>query len=424
MPGQPTTDNRQRREAAIIAIGSEMLGPTRVDTNSLKIAATLEDFSIGVVRKSVVGDRVDDLVDEIRYCLAHADLLIVTGGLGPTEDDLTREALAIALGLEMEIDDSIVKRIEARFAARGWKMPEVNKRQARVFRGQTTLENERGTAPGFHLQVEGKHVWIFPGVPHELEWMLETYLRPWLQTERGGKARLRRVLKIAGMSESGVEEKLKPYYEAHGHEPLTILASGGQIEVHLQADDTDSDAKQAIAVREREIVDIFGSKIFGFDADTLEGVIGRMLVERRATVSVAESCTGGLLSSRITDVAGSSNYFLGGAVCYTADSKMFLAGVDPALIQQHGEVSEPVSIDLAKGIRRRFHTTYGIGVTGIAGPGGGSETKPVGTVHIAVADAQQVEHRKLFWPVTRSLFKWFATQSALDLLRLFLLRNG
>ena len=403
--------------AAIIAIGSEMLGPTRVDTNSLKITAALEDFAVEVTRKSVVGDRLRDLVDEIRYCTERSDIVITTGGLGPTEDDLTREALVEAFGLKTEVDQSIIDRIEKRFAARGWKMPEVNKRQATVFVGQTTLKNERGTAPGFFLTSKGKNIWVFPGVPHELEWMIETYLTPWLQQKVGARRRHRRVLKIVGLTESGVEEKLKPFYEAHDHEPLTILASGAQIEIHLVADDP-----SLIAEREKELLAIFGAKIYGFDSDTLEGVIGRMLIERSATVSVAESCTGGLLSSRITDVPGSSNYFLGGAVAYTADAKMFLAGVDPALIQQFGEVSEQVAVDLAKGVRRRFHTTYGIGVTGIAGPGGGSEAKPVGTVHIAVADMNRYEHRKLFWPMTRSMFKWFATQSALDLLRLTMLR--
>jgi nicotinamide-nucleotide amidase len=321
------------------------------------------------------------------------------------------------------VDTSIIEWIESRFAARGWKMPEVNKRQANVFRGQTTLRNERGTAPGFQLQVEGKDLWVFPGVPHELEWMLENYLTPWLQQKCRARARYRRVLKIAGLTESGVEEKLEPYYERHDHEPLTILASGAQIEIHLQAEGNETEAKAAIAAREKELLEIFGEKVYGFDSDSLEAVIGRMLMERRATVSVAESCTGGLLSSRFTDVPGSSNYFLGGAVCYSAEAKMFLVGVDPALMQQFGEVSEQVAVDLAKGVRRRFHTTFGIGVTGIAGPGGGTEAKPVGTLHIAVADFNRYEHRKLFWPMTRSMFKWFATQSALDLLRLTMLRG-
>jgi len=420
---QPSNPATVSATASIIAIGSEMLGPSRVDTNSLKITAALEDFGVAVVRKSVVGDRLRDLVDEIRYCVEHADIVVTTGGLGPTEDDLTREALAETFDLQMEIDQSLIDRIEKRFAARGWKMPEVNKRQANVFVGQTTLKNERGTAPGFFLTSKGKNIWVFPGVPHELEWMLEAYFTPWLQQKVGQRARYRRVLKVVGLTESGVEEKLKPYYDAHDHEPLTILASGAQIEIHLQADGSEPEAKKAIADREKELLAIFGQKVYGFDSDTLEAVIGRLLMERNATVSVAESCTGGLLSSRITDVPGSSNYFMGGAICYTADAKMFLAGVDPALIQQFGEVSEQVAVDLAKGVRRRFHTTYGIGVTGIAGPGGGTESKPVGTVHVAVADMNRYEHRKLFWPMTRPMFKWFATQSALDLLRLSMIRG-
>ncbi|HEX9501744.1 MAG TPA: competence/damage-inducible protein A, partial [Thermoanaerobaculia bacterium] len=183
--------------AAIIAVGSEMLGPARVDTNSLKITAALEDFAVAVTRKSVVGDILRDLVDEIRYSLQRADLLVLTGGLGPTEDDMTRDALVEAFGLKMEIDPSIVQRIEERFKARGWKMPEVNKRQANVFPGQTTLRNERGTAPGFHLEAGEKDIWVFPGVPHELEWMIATYMAPWLEKKSGGRARQRRVLKIA-----------------------------------------------------------------------------------------------------------------------------------------------------------------------------------------------------------------------------------
>jgi nicotinamide-nucleotide amidase len=411
-----------KHSASIIAIGSEMLGPTRVDTNSLKVTAAFESFGIGVVRKSVVGDTQDQLVDEIRHSLAHSNILITSGGLGPTEDDMTREALAEALGLRMEVDADIIERLEKRFAARGWVMPEVNKRQANVFIGQTTLTNERGTAPGFHIEHDGKHVWVFPGVPHELEWMVTRYLTPWLASITGGQSRFRRVLKIAGMTESGVEERLKPYYAAHP-EPLTILATSGQTELHLAADGGESEALALIAAREAELRELFAHKIFGADDDTLEAVVGRILTERGETVATAESCTGGLLASRITDVPGSSAYFMGGAVCYTAAAKIDLAGVDPALIAEHGEVSEPVAISLARGARKRFGTTYGVGVTGIAGPGGGTETKPVGTVHIAIAGAESHKHWKLLWPIERTLFKRITTQSALDLLRLFIVRT-
>ncbi|HEX8411627.1 MAG TPA: CinA family nicotinamide mononucleotide deamidase-related protein, partial [Thermoanaerobaculia bacterium] len=363
--------------AAIIAVGSEMLGPTRVDTNSLKITAALEKYGVPLVRKSVVGDLLPDVVAEIRGAFARADVVLITGGLGPTEDDLTREALAEAFGLTIEVDQSIIDWIAARFAERGWVMPEVNKRQANVFAGQTTLRNERGTAPGFHIETGGKHVWVFPGVPHELEWMVGRYLAPWLEQASGGRVRHRRVLKIAGMTESGVEEKLKPYYERHPGELVTILSGGGQIEIHLGGESLDD-----IASREAELAGLFGARLFGFDDDTLEGVVGALLLARGETLSTAESCTGGLLGSRITDVPGSSAYYLGGAVCYTAVTKTALAGVDPVLIVEHGEVSEPVALALACGARARFGTTWGAGITGIAGPGGGTPEKPVGTVHI------------------------------------------
>ncbi|HJQ40165.1 MAG TPA: competence/damage-inducible protein A [Thermoanaerobaculia bacterium] len=410
--------------AAIIAVGSEMLGPTRTDTNSLKLTAALEEYGAGLARKSIVGDTLRDLADEIRYDLERADVLLITGGLGPTEDDLTREALADALGLEMEVDQSIIDRIAARFAARGWTMPEVNKRQANVFRGQTTLTNERGTAPGFHIETRGKHVWVFPGVPHELEWMIATYLRPWLEQLSGGRSRYRRVLKIAGLTESGVEEKLKPYYDAHAGEVPTILASHGYIEIHLQADGAESDARAQLVSREEELHAIFGDRIYGYDDDSIESVIGALLASRGETLASAESCTGGLFGSRITDVSGSSAYYLGGGVCYTAAAKTALAGVDARLIREHGEVSEAVAVALAKGIRERFGATWGVGITGIAGPTGGTPDKPVGTVHIAVAWPEDVRHRKFFWQGPRTIIKWFSTQFALDMLRRSILRRG
>jgi nicotinamide-nucleotide amidase len=410
-------------DAAIIAVGSEMLGPVRVDTNSLKITAALESFGISVVRKSIVGDLLPDLVAEIRSSHGRAELLVLTGGLGPTEDDLTREALTEALGLTMRVEQSIIDKLEARFAARGWKMPEVNKRQANVFVGQTMLENQRGTAPGFHLERDGKHVWVFPGVPHELEWMVATYLVPWLEEVSGGRSRYRRVLKISGLTESGVEEKLKPYYDAHPGELVTILASSGHVEIHLSASGSESEARASLAAREQELQAIFGARIFGYDDDTLESVLGDLLRERRQTVSTAESCTGGLLGSRITDVSGSSAYYMGGGVCYTAVAKTALAGVDPSLIAAHGEVSEEVAVALARGIRERFATTWGVGITGIAGPTGGTPEKPVGTVHIAVSGPGGDTYRKLLWQGPRTIVKWYSTQQALDLLRRAILTN-
>lgn len=410
--------------ASIVAVGSEMLGTVRLDTNSLKVTAALEAHAVPLVRKAVVGDRLEDLAAELDFAAATTDLVVVTGGLGPTDDDLTRDALAKVFGLHVDVDDSIVSTIEARFAARGWKMPEVNKRQANVFRGHTTLYNERGTAPGFHLQVRGRHVFVFPGVPHELEWMIDRYFVPWLASTSGGRARYRRVLKVAGITESGVEERLHPYYEAHPGELVTILASPAAIEVHLVADGSEDDARRLLDAREREVVELLGDRVFGFDDESLESAIGKLLVSRKETVATAESCTGGLVSMRITEVPGSSAYFMGGAVAYHGSAKTGLAGVDPELIRTHGEVSEPVAVALASGIRARFGTTWGLGITGIAGPGGGTEEKPVGTVHIAVSGPNGAEHRKLFWQGTRPHIRWFSAQAALDLLRKAILRQG
>jgi len=410
--------------AAILAVGSEMLGPKRVDTNSLKLTTALEAHGVAVVRKSVVGDLLEDLVDELRHASSRSDILLITGGLGPTEDDLTREALASAFGLRFDVDQSIIDRIEARFVARGIPMPEVNRKQGNVFRGQRTLYNERGTAPGFQLRIgAGKQVWVFPGVPFELEGMIATHLVPWLAELSGGHARYRRILKISGLTESGVEERLKPYYESHPGELVTILASPAGIEVHVIAEGSEEESQLILEQRERELRAILSERVFGVDDETLESAVGKLLLTKQATLAIAESCTGGLVASRVTDVAGSSAYFLGGAVCYTAAAKVAMAGVDAELIRAHGEVSEEVAIALADGIRQRFGSTYGIGVTGIAGPGGGSEEKPVGTVHVAVSGPGGVEHRKLHWPAPRNVVKWFSSQSALDLLRLTMIRG-
>ena len=302
-------------------------------------------------------------------------------------------------------------------------MPEVNRKQGNVFRGQRTLYNERGTAPGFQLRIGAdKQVWVFPGVPFELEGMIANHLVPWLVELSGGRARHRRILKISGLTESGVEERLKPYYESHPGELVTILASPAGIEVHVIAEGSVEESTRVLEQRERELRAILMERVFGIDDETLESAVGKLLLAKQATLAIAESCTGGLVASRVTDVAGSSAYFLGGAVCYTAAAKVAMAGVDPELIREHGEVSEAVAIALADGIRQRFGSTFGIGVTGIAGPGGGSAEKPVGTVHVAVSGPAGVEHRKLHWPAPRHVVKWFSSQSALDLLRLTMIR--
>jgi nicotinamide-nucleotide amidase len=407
-------------QASIIAVGSEMLGDTRLDTNSLTVTRSLERFGVALARKSVVGDDHIAIAAELRFSLSFSDIVVITGGLGPTEDDLTREGVSGALGLETTEDLAVLEKIEQRFRNRNMRMPDVNRRQARVFVGQKVLPNARGTAPGFHLAVDfggkPKHVWIFPGVPFELEGMISSELEPWLQSMTH-QTFYRRTIKIVGLPESSVEEKILPFYRAHEDEPITILATNAEIQIHLQARGSSDEAYPKLNAMEQEIRQLVGDRFYGVDDDKLESVVGRMLASRGETVATAESCTGGLLASRITDVSGSSAYFVGGTVTYSRESKLFMLGIDPAILDAEGEVCEPVAAAMARGARRRFGTTYGVGITGIAGPTGGTAAKPVGTVFIAVASLLQVDSRKWSFPGSREMVKWFSTQYALDMLR-------
>jgi len=413
--------------AAIIAVGSEMLGISKVDTNSLEVTRHLEEWGVELVRKSVIGDHASDLAQELRTALDGCDVVVLMGGLGPTEDDVTKEVVSGVLGMALREDAEVLAKMLSLFEKRGYAMPESNRKQAMVFEGHGYLRNPRGTAPGFHLDFERgerrHHLWIFPGVPHELKGMLEADFGPWLQT-LGLSRRHWRTLKIVGMPESLADQTLKPFYEKYRETPVTILASRGELSLHFYAVGPEDLAYARLLAMEAEVREALGDRVYGSGDDTLELVIGRELLARGETLATAESCTGGLLSGRITDVAGSSHWFLGGVVAYSGEVKMSMVGVDPAHIQQHGEVSEEVARDLAMGARRRFGATWGIGVTGIAGPDGGSEAKPVGTVHIAVASRDHVEHRKLYFAGGREQVRRFATNAALDLLRMEIGRAG
>lgn len=410
-------------KASILAIGSEMLGTSRLDTNSLKLTRVLESYAVPLIRKSVVGDELSDLVRELRYLAEVSDLLLVTGGLGPTEDDLTREAVADAFELELRQDATVLAKIAERFVRRNMKMPDVNRRQANVFVGQEMIANARGTAPGFHVVVNHdgtrKNVFLFPGVPYELEGMIESALVPWLAETTGAKPLMRRVLKITGATESGVEQRLGDFYRRWDTHHTSILASPGEIQLHLQA--SGDEAGRIISEMEQQLREIFGVMIFGVDEESLEKVCGDLLLEKKSTLAVAESCTGGLLGSRISDVPGSSSYFVGGIIAYSGEMKREVVGVDDAVIREHGQVSKEVAVELASRVREKCGSTFGIGITGIAGPGGGSEEKPVGLVHVAVAGEDRVEHRAANFLGTREMIKRQSTQLALDMLRRMLL---
>jgi nicotinamide-nucleotide amidase len=405
-------------KAEIIAVGSELLTPDRLDTNSLFLTEELNRIGIPVVRKTIVGDDANQLRDAFQGALERAELVISIGGLGPTEDDLTRETLAELLGRKLVRNDAILSAIEARFHKLGRDMPAVNTRQAMVPEGATPLDNPRGTAPGLWLE-DGDHIIVLlPGPPRELKPMFLEAVAPRLARRASGARLFHRELRIAGMGESHVEQRIKPTYTRHAEVHTTILASPGEIQIHLR---TWSDNARRSEAALGEIVEgirlALGDTIFTTEGLSLEEVVARLLTLNNATIAVAESCTGGLLAQRLTSIAGSSSYFLGGVVCYSNELKTAWADVPAEIIQAKGAVSSEVALALAEGIRRRAGSSLGVGITGIAGPSGGSEEKPVGTVHVALAYTEGIKERGLHFLGDRESIRWQASQIALDMVR-------
>lgn len=409
--------------ANILAIGTELLTPYRTDTNSLYLTARLNELGIDVTGKSIVGDDVRDLERALRIALDQADLIVTSGGLGPTADDLTREAVAAVLGLTMDEDPAIVEQLRERFARRGAPMPEINRRQAMVPSGAIVLANPRGSAPGLLIAHHHKLILLLPGPPRELEPMFETSVRDRLSERSAGRRLRRRVIKIAGQPESKVDEIAAPIYEPLSKLPVpvstTILASAGQVELHVSARDVNEaiiDAQLEAAVA--SLVAALGESVFSTDGRSLEVVVGDALRSRGLTLALAESCTGGMVAARLTDVPGSSAYVRGGVVAYSNDVKRDTLNVPPALLEVHGAVSEPVAEAMAVGVRRAMNADLGVSVTGIAGPDGGTDEKPVGTVCFSVAgpgDALRTITRVV--PGDRPLIRQWAVMVALDLVR-------
>ena len=409
--------------AEIIAVGSELLTPYRLDTNSLFLTAQLNQLGVEVRFKTVVGDRQADLVGAARTALSRADIVIFIGGLGPTEDDLTREAVAETLGRELKRDESIVDWLRARFAERGWKMPENNVRQGDVIEGAEVLANKRGSAPGQFLQADylnrQRVIILLPGPPVELKALFEEQCLGRLRQIVPLQYIATRELKIAMIGESMADKRAAPIYKKRTDVETTILAGNpGEVQLHLRSRGESQEAAQKrvdslAAALEEEFTDA----VFSAQGESLEQIVGFYLEMRGATLAVAESCTGGLLAERITSIPGSSRYFVGGAVVYDNGLKTSLAGVPPLLLAEHGAVSSQVATALAEGIRERCKATLGIGITGIAGPGGGTEQKPVGLVYTALADGAKTEvaERKFFGD--RDRIRQWATQQALDMVR-------
>jgi nicotinamide-nucleotide amidase len=414
-------------KAAILAVGSELLGTDRLDTNSLALTALLDRYGAELGAKAVIGDSEGEIAAELRSLLPRVDLILITGGLGPTADDVTREAVAAALGRGLHLDEKVLASLERRFQSLGWKMPEVNRRQAWVVDGAEVLPNRRGTAPGMRVESDGRTLFLFPGVPTELEGLMESALEPWLAERSGGVARETAVLKIAGLPESVVEERIAPAYGEFGREAITILASAGEIRLQATAAGPEPERRARLRAMVDRLSELAGDAVYTTrEEDTLESVVGDLLRASRTTLTAAESCTGGLFSQRITAIAGSSDYFLGAAITYSNELKTQLVGVPAGMIAEHGAVSEPVARAMAEGVRRTLRSDWGVGITGVAGPGGGSETKPVGTVHLAVAGPRdgEVEHRHVRLPGDRDRVRRFATQIVLEMLRRRLIAEG
>ena len=411
--------------AAILAVGSELLTPQKTDTNSLYITEVLNDLGIAVAFKAIVGDDRAELTSHVAHALARHRVLILTGGLGPTDDDLTREVVAAHLGLPLEQDAAIVDAMARRFAARGWKMPAVNLRQAMVPRGASVLANPHGTAPGLWIQHGDRVLALLPGPPREMKPMMDGDVRRRLEAITGSVRLHRRLVRVAGKGESMVEEIVQPIYSRWLDQspPIvtTILAGLGQVELHLVMQSEDAvKAAATLDLAVSTLVTALGPDLVSTDGRVLEAVVGDLLRARGWWVAFAESCSGGLATSRMTDIPGSSDYVERSIVAYSNRAKVELLDVPESLIAEHGAVSEPVAAAMAAGIRKRTGVNIGVGITGIAGPGGGSEQKPVGTVCIAV-DGIDSKVRTFKFPGGREMVKAMSANWAIDMLRRYLI---
>lgn len=405
-------------DAEIIAVGSELLTPSRLDTNSLYLTEKLNALGIEVRFKTVVGDDRKRLAAVFREALNRSRLIILTGGLGPTEDDINRNVVAEVLGQPLDEVPEIRRAIEERFRRLGRTMSSNNARQAMLPKGADWLENRNGTAPGVWIEHDGITIVLLPGPPGELEAMFESTCLPRLARFAGGEKLLSRVYKVVGLPESEVDQRIAPIYAGYENPVTTILATPAATEVHLRARAQNEAAAEALLNELGDKIELaLGDHVFSSRGESLEEVVGMYLVMKQKTVAVAESCTGGLLSERLTRIPGSSHFFLGGAICYSNELKTKLAGVPPALLDAKGAVSKPVAQALAEGIRKRTGASIGIGITGIAGPEGGSREKPVGLVYIALADERSTQVREFRIPGNRERIRTWASQAALEMIR-------
>ncbi len=406
----------------ILAVGSEFLTPYFQDTNSLYLTRRLNDLGLKVDFKTNVGDQWENLLTAFRQAFTRADLIFAIGGLGPTKDDRTREAWASVMERKLVFKDELLQTIRKRFTRRKMKMPAVNKKQAYIIEGARVLANKRGTAPGLWVEIDSKIIILLPGPPAEIEPMFEDFVWPRLKKFQE-RFMVRKVMKTAGLTESAIESKLKRIYPKISGVHLTTLAHPGQIEIHLTTDPqrTLSQAQEMIARAQEMISNVLKENIFTTDGEELEEVIGEMLRERHETLAVAESCTGGLLGNRITDVPGSSSYFLLGLVAYSNEAKTRMLEVSRKQLHRFGAVSSQTAHTMAENVREISQATYGLSITGIAGPSGGTIEKPVGLVYVALSWDGGIKVKKNLFIGDRNAVKFQSSQKALDMLRRHLL---
>lgn len=409
--------------AEIIAIGSELLTPTKTDTNSLWLTEKLNDIGIEVMLKTIVGDDGARLEETVRDAMKRSDVVITTGGLGPTEDDITREFTARAVDRQLNYHEEIEAHLRERFRSWGREMPDINKRQAYVIEGAEILPNPNGSAVGMLAEIDGKLLVVLPGPPRENQPMFANHVFARLKAIAGEVYVNRRILKVSGLGESAVDEVAAPIYKAYPTVQTSILFNKSEVEIHIAARASDpDDAKRTTDELAGKLAEALGTAVFSTSGETMEAVIGRLLLDRGQTVAVAESCTGGLIGQRITSVPGSSAYFMEGAITYSNAAKIRTLGVSGEIIEAHGAVSSECAEAMAAGMRAYAATDHAISVTGIAGPDGGTPEKPVGTVFVGYAGPGGVRSIKIVVPGDRYLVRWRASSAALDLLRRQILR--
>ena len=409
-------------KAELISIGTEILLGQILNTNQQWLSIKLAELGIDVYYQSTVGDNPQRLAQAIRHGMNRSDIVITTGGLGPTVDDITLDVISRVLSKKLIYSKKIACKINSHFGRQCLKMPRENLRQAHIPEGAKVLENNVGTAPGFIVEEGGKILIALPGPPRELNPIFERLARPYLKKKIGSGWVLKiRTINITGLPESAVDQKVKDLLKSPPPVTLGIYAKPGLIELKIMAKAKSEKAAKALIDKvDRKITARLKNNIFGRDNETLESSVGKILAEKRKTLAIAESCTGGLVSDRITNVPGSSVYFKMGAVAYSNDVKISKLGVSPDTISLYGAVSRQTAIEMAENISEIAGTDIGLSLTGIAGPGGGTKTKPVGLVYIAIALPKRTIWKEFHFKGEREFIKFRASQAALDLLRVSL----